>query len=117
VAIRQTIEWLDRHDFPYWDLCFMQDKAAVVADLYIEDSYTNIKTLRAARKRVIAFETSQNRDRLEADDDLRASNWKEVEGLVLREIALWETRGEGAAQSLSGEIVSPTLYRDDEANQ
>src|SRR5262245_57636863 len=26
-AIRQTVEWLDRHDIPYWDMCFMKDKA------------------------------------------------------------------------------------------
>ena len=41
-AVRQTIEWLDFHDIPYWDLCFMTDKAAVGADLYIEDSPSNI---------------------------------------------------------------------------
>jgi len=22
-AVRQTVEWLDYHDIPYWDLCFM----------------------------------------------------------------------------------------------
>jgi hypothetical protein len=22
-AVRQTIEWLDHYDIPYWDLCFM----------------------------------------------------------------------------------------------
>jgi hypothetical protein len=38
VAVGQTIDWLDRHDFPYWDLCFMKDKAAVGANLYIDDS-------------------------------------------------------------------------------
>ena len=46
VAARQQIEWLDYHDFPYWDLCFMQEKAAVGADLYIEDSPTNVEQLR-----------------------------------------------------------------------
>src|SRR5205823_2847228 len=34
-AISQTIEWLDHHGIPYWDLCVMGDKAAVGADLYI----------------------------------------------------------------------------------
>ena len=38
VAARQTIEWLDHHDVPYWDLCFMQEKAAVGAHLYLDDS-------------------------------------------------------------------------------
>jgi hypothetical protein len=47
VAARQTIEWLDYHDIPYWDLCFMQEKAAVGAELYIEDSPSNVERLRA----------------------------------------------------------------------
>ena len=38
VAVQQTVEWLDRYGIPYWDLCFMRDKDAVGADLYIEDS-------------------------------------------------------------------------------
>lgn len=25
-AVRQTVEWLDKFDIPYWDLCFMKDK-------------------------------------------------------------------------------------------
>ncbi len=47
IAVRQTIEWLDSNDIPYWDLCFMADKAAVGADLYIEDSPENVAKLRA----------------------------------------------------------------------
>ncbi len=47
IAVSQTIQWLDRHDIPYWDLCFMQQKTAVGADLYIEDSPANIERLRA----------------------------------------------------------------------
>ena len=47
IAVSQTIQWLDRHDIPYWDLCFMQEKTAVGADLYIEDSPSNIERLRA----------------------------------------------------------------------
>jgi 5'(3')-deoxyribonucleotidase len=38
IAVQQTLEWLDRYDIPYWDLCLMKDKAAVGADLYLEDS-------------------------------------------------------------------------------
>jgi 5' nucleotidase, deoxy (Pyrimidine), cytosolic type C protein (NT5C) len=75
VAVSQTIEWLDQHDFPYWDLCFMKDKAAVGADLYIEDSVSNVKALRAAAKKVIAFATPQNGE-LGPD---RAQDWHEVE--------------------------------------
>jgi hypothetical protein len=43
-AIQQTTAWLERHGIPYWDLCFMRDKAAVGADLYLEDNPANIAT-------------------------------------------------------------------------
>jgi len=29
-AVQQTVEWLDGHGIPYWDLCFMKEKSAVV---------------------------------------------------------------------------------------
>ena len=32
------MEWLDNHDIPFWDLCFMKHKGQVGADIYIEDS-------------------------------------------------------------------------------
>ena len=43
-ATTQTIEWLDQHDFPYWDLCLMRDKHEVGASLYIEDSVSNVNS-------------------------------------------------------------------------
>jgi 5'(3')-deoxyribonucleotidase len=86
VAARQTIEWLDYHDIPYWDLCFMQEKTAVGADLYIEDSPKNIATLRGEGQRTIVFTNSTNEDLAGP----RADSWEEVVDLVLREKAAWE---------------------------
>jgi len=60
IAVSQTIEWLDHHDIPYWDLCFMKDKAAVGADLYIEDSPSNVEKLRADGHETIVFSNSTN---------------------------------------------------------
>ncbi len=54
-AVRQTVEWLDKYDIPYWDLCFMKDKAAVGADLYIEDSPGNVEALRNDEHTTIVF--------------------------------------------------------------
>ena len=59
IAVSQTIQWLDRHDIPYWDLCFMQEKTAVGADLYIEDSPSNIERLRAEGPRRSSSRTRQ----------------------------------------------------------
>jgi 5'(3')-deoxyribonucleotidase len=77
-AIMQTTEWLNSHNIPYYDLCFMKEKAAVGACLYIEDSPTNIERLRKSGCKVIVYSNSTN---LELDPP-RAHNWGEVEALV-----------------------------------
>jgi 5'(3')-deoxyribonucleotidase len=87
IAVNQTIQWLDRHDIPYWDLCFMQQKTAVGADLYIEDSPSNIERLRAEGQKTIVFTNSTN----EHLAGPRANNWDEVLELVLAEKRAWET--------------------------
>lgn len=87
-AVRQTIEWLDRQGIPYWDLCFMKDKTAVGADLYIEDSPKNIKALREDKHRTIIFTNSTN----VGLTGLRADSWKQAEVLVLSELKKWRKR-------------------------
>ena len=89
VAVSQTIQWLDRHDIPYWDLCFMQQKTAVGANLYIEDSPTNIERLRAEGQKTIVFSNSTN----EHLPGPRASTWSEVLDMVMAEKAVWEREG------------------------
>ena len=87
VAVSQTIQWLDRHDIPYWDLCFMQQKTAVGADLYIEDSPANVERLRAEGAKTIVFSNSTN-EHLEPP---RANTWNDVLEMVLAEKRAWET--------------------------
>jgi beta-phosphoglucomutase-like phosphatase (HAD superfamily) len=84
-AIRQTTEWLERHGIPYWDLCFMRDKAAVGADLYLEDSPDNIRALRATGHETIVVVNSTNRDL----PPPRATDWDGIEQLVRERVALW----------------------------
>ncbi|MCL4843476.1 MAG: hypothetical protein KJZ79_16630 [Bryobacteraceae bacterium] len=81
-AIEQTISWLDMHDIPYWDLCFMKDKTAVGADLYIDDSPHNVEELRSEGHETIVFTNSTNRK----ISGLRANNWQEVQGIVLSKL-------------------------------
>jgi 5'(3')-deoxyribonucleotidase len=88
MAARQTIEWLDYHDIPYWDLCFMQEKAAVGADLYIEDSPGIVEILRNEGLPTIVFTNSTN-EHLQGP---RANTWAEVLDLVLEQQRLWEGR-------------------------
>jgi 5'(3')-deoxyribonucleotidase len=69
-----STEWLESHGIPYWDLCFMKDKAAVGADLYIEDAPKNVEQLRVDGHNTIVFANSTNVG-LAAP---RAKSWTEV---------------------------------------
>jgi 5'(3')-deoxyribonucleotidase len=62
MAVQQTIEWLDHHGLPYRDLCFIEDKDQVDADIYIEDSPKNVEILRARNLYTICFANSTNKD-------------------------------------------------------
>jgi 5'(3')-deoxyribonucleotidase len=86
-AIRQTTEWLEHHGIPYWDICFMRDKAAVGANLYLEDSPENIQALRAAGHETIVVVNSTNREL----PGPRAESWEEIEALVRARLASWRT--------------------------
>jgi 5'(3')-deoxyribonucleotidase len=96
-TVKQTTEWLDHHGIPYWDLCFMKDKSAVGANLYIEDAPSNVEALRANGHPTIVFTNSTNVDLPEP----RADSWEEVEVLVLRQFKKWKQRV-NRKKSLSG---------------
>ncbi len=77
-AVSQTVSWLDRHGIPYWDLCFMKEKSAVGADIYIEDNPFNVMDLRNGGHKTICFANSTNRH----IPPPRAGSWEEVYRLV-----------------------------------
>jgi 5'(3')-deoxyribonucleotidase len=85
-AIVQTVEWLEKHGIPYWDLCFMAAKSSVDADIYVEDSPANIQALRDIGKDVMVFRNSTN----ESVTAPIASNWGEVERWVMEKFAAWQ---------------------------
>jgi 5'(3')-deoxyribonucleotidase len=86
-SITQTVDWLDKYDIPYWDLCFMNDKGAVGAHVYIDDAPENIIRLRNHGCRTIVFTNSTNRSL----PGPRADSWQEVERLVMEAQAEWKT--------------------------
>jgi 5'(3')-deoxyribonucleotidase len=92
-AVTQTTAWLEHHGIPYWDLCFMKDKAAVGADLYVEDSPANVEALRADGHETIVFRNSTNRN-IGAP---AAATWAEVEELVSDRLRRWRASGYGGA--------------------
>lgn len=84
-AATQTIDWLDYHGIPYWDLCLLPDKAAVGADLYIDDTPDNIQALRAKGFDAICFANSTNKD----VSPPRARGWEELEEMILERLEAW----------------------------
>ena len=81
-AVQQTVEWLEHHGIPYWDLCFMRDKGAVGADLYIEDSPVNVEQLQTSGQEVLVFRNSTNRHIADPGVD----DWNAIEAEVQRRI-------------------------------
>jgi 5'(3')-deoxyribonucleotidase len=77
-AVSQTIDWLDQHGIPYWDLCFMKAKEQVGADIYVEDSPDNIEKLRSKELFTICFANSTNSH----IGDPRAKSWEQVYRII-----------------------------------
>ncbi|MDR0320352.1 MAG: 5'-nucleotidase [Treponema sp.] len=86
-SITQTVDWLDNYDIPYWDICFMNDKGAVGAHVYVDDAPENITNLRKQGCKTIVFSNSTNRD----VPGPRANNWHEVEQMVMESREEWRT--------------------------
>lgn len=77
-VLTDTATWLDENKIPYRDIMFVKNKVDVVADVYIDDSPTNIRNLRAAGREVIVFDQTYNRE----FDGPRAKNWDEAYQLL-----------------------------------
>ena len=92
IAVSQTVEWLDKHGIPYWDLCFMGEKGAINADLYLEDSPHNVEALRAEGRDVIVFSHAAN-TQIEVPSAQRAHDWAEAEPLIRQRFQAWTERG------------------------
>jgi 5'(3')-deoxyribonucleotidase len=86
-SITQTVDWLDNYDIPYWDICFMNDKVAVGAHVYIDDAPQNITQLRGQGNKTIVFSNSTNR----GIPGPRADSWLEAEKIVLEAMEEWRT--------------------------
>jgi 5'(3')-deoxyribonucleotidase len=96
-AVAQTVEWLDTFEIPYRDLCFVEDKPAVGADLYIEDTDRNIIALRAAGNPTIAFGNVTN----VGFPGVRLDDWLEVEAVVMAEHERWRQNREADTKFLA----------------
>ena len=78
-VVGQTVQWLEKHHIPYSDLCFLKEKVSLGADLYIDDSPSNIKAYEKSGKDYLIFENCTNLGLAGP----RAKNWDEVYDYVL----------------------------------
>jgi 5'(3')-deoxyribonucleotidase len=87
-AAQQTIEWLDSHGIPYWDLCFIREKWHIGADIYIDDAPDNIQKIQSLNRDCIIFTNSTNTHL----KGLRANTWLEVEEIVMDRYKNWQLK-------------------------
>lgn len=83
-AAGDTIEWLQRKNLPYRDICFMADKVKVNADLYLDDSPSNIEKLRAGGGNAVVFDQPYNQHVAGP----RVHDWDEATELILEQASL-----------------------------
>ena len=79
VTVKDTVNWLDEHNIPYRDICFLGDKPQVGADCYIDDAPHNIIALRAGGSEAIVFDQPYNRELTSP----RAETWQDAEQRVM----------------------------------
>jgi 5'-nucleotidase len=90
-AVADTVAWLDAHDLPYRDICFVEDKPQVGADVFVDDAPHNVQALRAVGVDTIVFDQRYNRSL----PGPRARTWADVTRHVLHRLA---TAGEASDQ-------------------
>lgn len=86
-AASQTVRWLEHHGIPYWDLCLIKEKAAIRADLFVEDSAPNIRQLVDRGTPVICMSNPMNASEVVPAD--RAEDWVQAEAMIRDRYYAW----------------------------
>jgi hypothetical protein len=94
IAVQQTTQWLDRNGFRYWDLCFMRDKEAVFANIYVDDTPSKVSELIANNSeekfKVLVFTDSTNA-KLDFQGATRVDDWGQAEEVIRSDYHAWLT--------------------------
>lgn len=77
-TLSDTASWLGHHGIPVDDIAFVTDKAAVMADVYVEDAPHFLQALHAAGRRTITYHKGYNSQ----TPGPRANNWQSVLDLL-----------------------------------
>ena len=82
-VVADTGIWLDKNNIPYRDIMFIANKTDIFADIYVDDSPTNIEAIRGVGRECIAFTAPYNLN----FDGLRAENWEDVYNIIQEKVA------------------------------
>ena len=80
VKLADTVKWLADKKIPFDEFTQVRHKTSVECDWYVEDSPEHIEALRAAGKRVIAFDQPWNR---QTSTPHRAHSWADVYDIIM----------------------------------
>lgn len=90
-AFSQVADWLERYRVPYFDVCFVEDKAALGADLHVEGSIKSALALHSAGRDVVVLSTEARRP----SKVQRVASWSHLEKLVEKKLSRWASIGAG----------------------
>ena len=78
LVIHDTMSWMSQHGLLCDEVCFVQDKTTVAADLYIDDAPHVIRPLMEAGAPLLIFDQPYNRD----EPGERVHGWDEAEASI-----------------------------------
>lgn len=101
-AITQTADWLDQHNIPYWDICFLgkSEKHDLYAEAMIDDNIVNCELFkdRWPQSTVILFKQPWNESLYRKGWGIElASGWQNVEKILKERKVLQSEEHEGVS--------------------
>ena len=83
LVAHDTVDWLEDHEIPYWDLMILRrDKDGIDVDVLIDDAPSNVLAQIIGGGDAIVFDQPYNRDLPEEID--RAQDWSHAVDLLLQ---------------------------------
>ena len=86
LVVSDTVDWLDRNEIPYSDICFAGDKADIQCDVFVDDAPHNIEALRAAGIPTVIFSHGYNSH----IGGRRVNSWHQLYDLVSQYASMFE---------------------------
>ena len=79
-VLTETVDWLDSWGLDYDDVCFVDDKTSVYADLYIDDSPRALHRFNQTNQPVVVYDYPYN---WSIPALMRAKNWHQAKEIII----------------------------------